>query len=221
MTAVVALALVASPGYSSESVADRQYRDLLERLKLYRDGLEKSARLLTLDDAIALGLRNNPSLREADAGIQESDWSLVAIQREWWPSLRGGSSAPGVLGWTSSSSSERVRSVTGWNETLTVKTSQVSLPALSLNWEFLDPSRNSRAQASRSEIAARRFLFLVDARRLILKSSRLISRFRSNISLNSPIASLSDKSPNSLRQASWLAMIPASATSCSPSDSPC
>jgi hypothetical protein len=82
MTAVVALALVASPGYSSESVADRQYRDLLERLKLYRDGLEKSARLLTLDDAIALGLRNNPSLREADAGIQESDWSLVAIQRE-------------------------------------------------------------------------------------------------------------------------------------------
>lgn len=169
MTAVVALALVASPGYSSESVADRQYRDLLERLKLYRDGLEKSARLLTLDDAIALGLRNNPSLREADAGIQESDWSLVAIQREWWPSLRGGSSAPGVLGWTSSSSSERVRSVTGWNETLTVKTSQVSLPALSLNWEFLDPSRNSRAQASRSEIAARRFLFLVDARRLILQ----------------------------------------------------
>ena len=113
------LMFAVAPGsaYSSQAGPDFQYRELLQRLRLYRDGLEKSARRLTLDEAIGIGLRDNPSLREVYAAIQESDWSLVAIQREWWPSLRGGSSAPGVLGWTSASISERIRGASGWNET--------------------------------------------------------------------------------------------------------
>lgn len=161
--------LCGAPALAAAHDADSQYRNLLQRLRLYRDGLEKSARRLSLEDAIALGLRNNPSLREAHAAIRESDWTLVAIQREWWPSLRAGSSAPGVLGWTWASTSERIRSANGWNETLTVKTGQVSLPSLNLNWQFFDPSRNSRLQAGSSDIASRRFLFLVDARSLILQ----------------------------------------------------
>jgi outer membrane protein TolC len=146
-----------------------QYTNLLQRLRLYRDGLEKASRRLKLAEAIAIGLRENPSLREAHAAIQESDWTLVAIQRESWPSLRGGTSAPGVLGWTWATTSERIRAATGWNETLTLKTGQASLPSLNLNWQFFDPSRNSNIQASRSEIAARRFLFLVDARTLVMQ----------------------------------------------------
>lgn len=168
----LALQLGGSPTRAASTEADLQYRNLLQRLRLYRDGLEKSARRLGLAEAIAIGLRDNPSLREAHAAIQESDWTLVAIQREWWPSLRGGSSAPGVLGWTWATSSERIRSVTGWNETLTIKTGQASLPSLNLNWQFFDPSRNASIQASRSEIAARRFLFLVDARALVLEIQR-------------------------------------------------
>lgn len=161
-----------APAVAAPHDADSQYRNLIQRLRLYRDGLEKSARRLSLDDAIAIGLRDNPSLREAHAAIQESDWALVAIQREWWPSLRGGSSAPGVLGWTWASTSERIRTASGWNETLTLKTGQASLPSLNLNWQFFDPSRNSRLQASRSDIALRRFLFLADARSLILQIQR-------------------------------------------------
>ena len=164
-----ALQFGGAPTCAAATDADRQHRNLLQRLRLYRDGLEKSALRLKLDEAIAIGLRENPSLREAHAAIQESDWTLVAIQREWWPSLRGGSNSPGILGWTSTTNSERIRGATGWNETITLKNGQASLPLLNLNWEFFDPSRNSRIQATSSEIAARRFLFLVEARTLILE----------------------------------------------------
>ncbi|MEB3361254.1 MAG: TolC family protein, partial [Synechococcaceae cyanobacterium] len=166
----VALLLATAPTRAAApSQADLQYRNLLQRLRLYRDGLQKSARRLSLDEAIAIGLRDNPGLREANEAIQESDWTLVAIQREWWPSLKGGSNAPGVLGWTSATNSERIRGATGWNETLTLKSGQASLPLLNLNWAFFDPSRNSKIQATSSEIAARRLLFLVEARSLILR----------------------------------------------------
>ena len=153
----------------ADGAAGRQYAQLIARLKQYRDGLQRSARRLSLEAALAIGVRENPSLRKAYAAIQDGDWTLVAIQREWWPSLKVGNDDPGVFGWMTSRTNQRVRSSTGWTENLTLKSGQASVPNLNLNWTFFDPTRDSRDQVRRSEIAARRFLFLVDARDLILQ----------------------------------------------------
>lgn len=149
--------------------SERQYAELLQRLHRYRDGLERSARTLSLEQALAIGLRDHPSLRQAYGAIEEADWSLLAIRREWWPSLTAGSDDPGILGWTSTWSREQVRSSSGWSENLTLQGGQAALPNLNLQWTFLDPSRASRNQAARSRIAAQLFLFQVQARDLILE----------------------------------------------------
>jgi len=93
----------------------------------------------------------------------------VSIQREWWPSLIAGSDDPGILGWTTTSSREQIRTPQGRTKSVTISGGQSSLPNLNLTWTFLDPSRDSRVNAARSQVAARRFLFDVDARDLVLR----------------------------------------------------
>ena len=155
------------PGSLSDPV--QQINLLLNRLNRYRDGLERSARLLSLEEALRLGLSANPSLRQAWAAVREADWSVVSIQREWWPSLIAGSDDPGILGWTTTSSREQIRTPQGRTKSVTISGGQSSLPNLNLTWTFLDPSRDSRVNAARSQVAARRFLFDVDARDLVLR----------------------------------------------------
>jgi outer membrane protein TolC len=147
----------------------QQIAHLLSRLDRYRDGLERSARPLSLPEALRLGLTANPTLRKAWEAVREADWSEVAIRREWWPSLSAGSDDPGILGWTTTTTRETIRSPQGRSKSVTISGGQSSLPNLTLTWTFLDPSRDSRVNAARSQVAARRFLFDVDARDLILR----------------------------------------------------
>jgi outer membrane protein TolC len=147
----------------------QQIELLLERLAHNRDGLERSARRLSLAEALRQGLAANPVLRRSWEAVRAADWSVVAIQREWWPSLIAGSDDPGILGWTTTTTRERIRGPQGSSRNVTVSGGQSSLPNLTLSWAFLDPSRRSRGNAARSEQVARRFLFDVDARDLILR----------------------------------------------------
>lgn len=147
----------------------RQIEQLLARLGRYREHLERTARPLSLQEALRLGLSTNPTLRQAWEAVREADWSVVAIQREWWPSLLAGSDDPGILGWTTTTTRERIRTAQGRSKSITISGGQSSLPNLTLSWAFLDPSRDSRVNAARSQVVARRFLFDVDARDLILR----------------------------------------------------
>jgi outer membrane protein TolC len=147
----------------------RQIELLLGRLVRYRDGLEHSARRLSLAEALRQGMAANPTLRQSWEAVRQADWSVVAIQREWWPSLIAGSDDPGILGWTTTTTREKIRGPQGNSRSVTVSGGQSSLPNLTLSWSFLDPSRGSRGNAARSELVARRFLFDVDARDLILR----------------------------------------------------
>ncbi len=141
----------------------------MARLSHYRDGLERSARRLSLAEALQLGLTANPELRQAWEAVRQADWSVVAIEREWWPSLIAGSDDPGILGWTTTTTRERIRGPQGNSKSVTISGGQSSLPNLTLSWTFLDASRQSRGNAARSAVVARRFLFDVDARDLILR----------------------------------------------------
>ena len=125
---------------------------LEERVHTYRDHLERTSRRVTLQEALALGLAQNPSLAKAYAVIASTDWNGVAIRREWMPSLTAGNNDPGLVG----------------VQQQQANTLSISSPELTLEWTFFDPSRHPRAQANAASLAADRFLFDVQARSLVL-----------------------------------------------------
>ena len=129
---------------SLETLQSRLYRN--------RDHLERRSRRLTLAQAVATGLAQNPILAKAHAGIAATNWSGVAIRREWAPSLKVDNNDPGLLGVQQDQSD----------------TLSIASPQLTLEWTFFDPSRLPRSKANAASLDADRFLFDVEARSLVL-----------------------------------------------------
>ncbi len=147
----------------------RQIRLLQERLQRYRDEQIRAARRISLEQALRQGLAAHPLLNRAYAAIEEADWSVRAVRRAWWPQLSVGTDDPGLFGYTTTTTRERIRSGNESSRELTVSGGQAAGPNVTLEWTFFDPSRASLTNAARSELLARRFLFDVDARDLILQ----------------------------------------------------
>ena len=103
------------------------------------------------------------------AEIQASQWSRVAVLREWVPSLTIKTSDPGVLGYSSSTTSFQTK--TEGNEpveTLRFRHGFQSNPYANLSWAFLDPSRGSRLASLGAQNNALRNRFQFGSRELIL-----------------------------------------------------
>jgi|LakMenEpi03Aug12_release.lakeMendotaPanAssembly.Ray.scaffolds.fasta_scaffold04381_17 hypothetical protein len=142
---------------------------IYEQYRENRDGLQKGAERISLADALARGLATSPELAATVADIQASQWNGVAIQREWLPSLSFKTSDPGVLGYSTSSTSLKTKTP-GSEETEVLKFENGfrSNPYADLSWSFFDPSRNSRQSAQQSRIQALRNRLTFTTRELIL-----------------------------------------------------
>jgi outer membrane protein TolC len=51
---------------------------------------------VSLDEAVVIGIKNNPKLREAFSVIQQFEWQLIAAQRKWLPELAMNNGTPFV-----------------------------------------------------------------------------------------------------------------------------
>ncbi|MFN9624582.1 MAG: TolC family protein, partial [Cyanobacteriota bacterium] len=142
----------ARPGAPAAASTSERLEVLNQRLYRNRDHLERTARRLTLEEAMAVALERNPILAKVHAGIEATRWTGVAIRREWSPSLKADNNDPGLLG------VQQQRD----------NTLSVSSPELTLDWTFFDPSRAPRARANQASVEADRFLFDVEARSLVL-----------------------------------------------------
>jgi outer membrane protein TolC len=146
--------------------------NLYRLYKLYRenrDGLQKGAIRISLDQAIAMGVSTSPLLAGTIDEIQASQWSKLAVAREWIPSLSLKTSDPGVLGYTTTTSSVQIK--TDGNaprEIITFKHGFSSTPYASLSWAFLDPSRMARLQVLTAQNNSLRNKFTFTSRELIL-----------------------------------------------------
>ena len=69
---------------------------LVDRLQQLRARVDASSRNVSLEEAIELGLRNNPDLVAAFRTIQQYEWQLIAAQRQWYPTLELSNGAPFV-----------------------------------------------------------------------------------------------------------------------------
>lgn len=135
-----------------------------------RDGLQRSAERINLDEAIKRGLSTSPELAETVAKIQESEWSGVAIQREWVPSLSFKTSSPGVLGFSTTSTVETFDNHgDGAESQQTFKFAHgfKSNPYADLSWAFFDPTRSLRQSARGSRTDALRNRLTFTSRELI------------------------------------------------------
>lgn len=142
---------------------------IYEQYRENRDGLQKAAERINLPDALTRGLATSPELAATVADIQASEWNGVAIQREWVPTLSFKTSSPGVLGYTTSTSSLKTKTP-GSEETEVLKFENgfKSNPYADLSWSFFDPSRLSRQSAQGSRIQALRNRLTHTTRELIL-----------------------------------------------------
>jgi len=150
---------------SEDSNLYRLYRLYREN----RDGLQKAATRISLDQAIAMGISSSPLLAANVDEIQASQWSRIAVTREWIPSLSVKTSDPGVLGFTTTTSSLKTK--TDGNEPsekLTFKHGFSSTPYASLSWAFLDPSRGARLNVLTAQNNSLRNKFTFTSRELIL-----------------------------------------------------
>lgn len=148
---------------------DSSLYQLYQQYRSNRDGLQKAAQRISLDQAIAMGLANNPTLAATIAEIQASQWSGVAVAREWVPSLSIKTSDPGVMGYSTSTSSLQTK-VDGNDveEKLSFKRGFLSNPYANLSWSFFDPSRGSRLAALGAQNNALRNKLTFVSRELIL-----------------------------------------------------
>ena len=148
---------------------DSNLYQLYQQYRANRDGLQKAAQRISLDQAIAMGLANNPTLAATIAEIQASQWSGIAVGREWVPSLSIKTSDPGVLGFSTSTSSLQTKlNGSDVEEKLSFKHGFLSNPYANLSWSFFDPSRGSRLAALGAQNNALRNKLTFVSRELIL-----------------------------------------------------
>ncbi|MEB3324564.1 MAG: TolC family protein [Cyanobacteriota bacterium] len=135
-----------------------------------RDGLQKAAERITLEEAIKRGVSTSPELAETVAKIQESEFSGVAINREWVPSLSFKTSSPGVLGFSTTSTVETTDTRgdgKSSQQTFTFAHGFKSNPYADLSWAFFDPTRSTRQSAQGARIDSLRNRLTFNTRKVI------------------------------------------------------
>jgi len=123
--------------------------------------------LISLKQAIRMGLLNNPILSKTYADIQAAEWRATAVRREWYPSLTANN--PVTPPWslateTTSSNQSGGDAPNSYASTQRFYTS----PRVRLEWSFLDPSRMPRLKANLALANVQQLLFDISARNLIL-----------------------------------------------------
>ena len=126
----------------------------------------------TLAAAIEQSLLNNPELAQSYAQIQQGQWNLIAVRRQWYPSLVAGAAGPGGGLW-GYGGSRTATAVTTLQTTAAEQSFDQGVgfaPVLSLGWTFIDPSRGPEINAASEDLRSEELLFNVTARNLVLQT---------------------------------------------------
>lgn len=156
LVVIVALGMQLPPGRSAQDPPADGSSKLYEQLRQYEDHLEHKAQRLSELQAITMGLARNPLLAQGYAEIEAARWQMIAIQREWVPTVLGKNDSPGLIGFERRKTFDQITK------------SRYLLPEVQLQWTFFDPSRTPRTKASLASLQASRLLFDISARNLIL-----------------------------------------------------
>lgn len=146
--------------------------ELQQQLKQLREQWRERSVRVTLTAAIDQSLLHNPELAQAYAQIQQGQWNLIAVRRQWYPSLTALSGAPAGGLWAyRSTTTDSTRA----NSAGTVKRNDSTsvdgfVPVLRFDWTFFDPSRGPQINAASENLRSQELLFNVAARNLVLQT---------------------------------------------------
>ena len=185
--AAVALAIAApravlAQGWQQAPAVPTDMRDTLATIskdsklfqiyQLYRenrDGLQKSAERISLAEAIQRGLATSPILAATVSEIQASEWNSIAVGREWVPSLTIRTTDPGVLGYSTRTTSYQYKKDASAPVDNTLYSHGFTTnPYANLSWSIFDPSRVVRQSALSSVSNSLRNRLSFSTRELIL-----------------------------------------------------
>lgn len=156
---------------------------LVQELKRLTTEIKEKSRPISLGEAISLGISKNPQLAQAFYQIQQYEWQLISVQRQWYPTAQLDNGNPFIgYNWqtyiqsqysTISSSQPTSQSNINYQQlqSSTSATSSAYLgiePGFTLSWTFLDPTRQPNINAASLALKQQKLLFDTSARNLIL-----------------------------------------------------
>ena len=144
--------------------------DLQRQLNQLRQQFQMRARRATLQEAVEQSLLHNPSLAESYTQIQQRQWSLIAVRRQWYPQLNAGSAGANLYGFDALTTNRVQSNSAGFKPNTSYENGSQLGPALNLRWTFFDPSRGASINAASESLDAQRLLFDVSARNLVLET---------------------------------------------------
>ena len=147
------------------------------QLRSLKSSLQSRARATTLGAAIETSLLNSPDLARAYALIQGDQWNLIAVRRQWYPSLNATSSALPAQNFSTTTSSGPNLSTTQYTNTTNSRAN------LALSWSFFDLSRGPSIKAAGESLRQQQLLFDVSARQLVLSVQQTYFQLQERLQL--------------------------------------
>ncbi len=161
--------------------ANTDSTNLVNELERLQNIVKQNSVSISLDEAIVIGITNNPELLQAFGVIQQYEWSLIAAQRRWYPQLQLSNGSPFIgYSWgTFVKNQYGLRGSNGSSGSLNytdsgplynaAKSQSFQLqPGATVSWNFIDLTRQPDINAAYESLKQQKLLFNVSARSLIL-----------------------------------------------------
>lgn len=165
----------ATGGAGTELGHETSSERVVAELKRLQAQIQAHAHPISLKAAVATGLRNNPELLQAYSTIQQFEWQLIAVQRQWYPTLQLQNGSPFVgASWQTyvntnyAISSEQLQTKQQQRQQATKSQQILVQPSVIANWNVIEPSRQPNINATENALKQQKYLFDVSARNLIL-----------------------------------------------------
>ena len=164
----------AHPSFPQDNQLGQQLNHtlLVKKLEKIESSIKQNAQLVSLQDAISLGLRNNPNLLIAFRTIQQYEWELIAAQRKWYPTISS-TSIPTFLGnqWGTMIVNKYAKpgnQLEGQRQVAIKSEYVIFQPNVVVNWNFIDLTRQPSINSAADSLRQQKLLFDVSARNLVL-----------------------------------------------------
>lgn len=143
---------------------------LQRKLDGLRQKLSRRALRSSLQGAVEQSLLHNPTLAESYSQIQQQQWNLIAVRRQWYPQLQAYSAGINVFGYRGTTTKSVNSNVPDFQPGTSFSNSVETSPAMQLSWTFFDPTRGPSINAASESLKAQQLLFDVSARDLVLET---------------------------------------------------
>ncbi len=165
-----------------------------QRLISLKKRLELNSVRRTLNECLQLGVQQNMQLAAAYATIQQQEYTLTSVKRQYLPTLNL-TSLPPFLGavQTQSSATQFQQIIVNPNGTSQVINDSVSsssnqnynqfAPYITLSWSFFQPSLLASINAQKAQVQRQRLVFDVTARSAVLSIQQAYFKLQASKSL--------------------------------------